>query len=273
MSRAGRSDKSAVSAADQDVLVDDRQVGAIFRAIRIHRRLRQTDVARAARISPSTVARIERGSFVQLPLETIRAVAAALEIRLDLMASWRGGDLDRVVNARHSVLHEILAARLGRCDGWVSEAEVSYSIYGERGVIDRLAYHREHRMLAAFEIKTDLTDPAGLIAQLDRYSRLAPRIARERGWDPSTVSRWAIVADTDSNRRRLAAHVSLLRGALPAEGRELRSWLRDPARRVDGLAFIAYPHAQTLTRNLGATKRVRLARPKPGGAREPGSVA
>jgi len=254
-------------------LMDDARIGATFRAVRLHRRLRQEDVARMARVSASTVGRIERGSFATLPLASIRAVAAALEIRLDLLPSWRGGDLDRVVNARHSALHESLAGRLARCAGWVSEAEVSYSIYGERGVIDRLAYHAARRMIAVFEIKTDLTDPAGLVAQLDRYSRLAPRIALDRGWHGESVSRWAIMADTDSNRRRLAAHAALLRGALPAEGRELRSWLSDPDRRVDGLAFIAYPHAQTLTRNLTATKRVRLARPRPPSGHRPGSEA
>ena len=43
-------------------------------------------------------------------------------------------------------------------------------------------------MLAVFELKSDLSDPAGLIAQLDRYRRLAPGIAEGRGWQAGRVS-------------------------------------------------------------------------------------
>ena len=232
----------------------------LFRAVRIQRRLRQADVARLARVSTSSISRIERGHFTTLPIEIMRRVAAVLEIRLDLVPTWRGGDLERVMNARHSALHERLADRLGRVPGWESAAEVSFSIWGERGVIDRLAFNAERRMLAVFEVKADLSDPAGLVAQTDRYRRLAPEIAGSRGWDAELVSCWAIIADTDSNRRRLAAHRELLRGAFPADGRVLAEWLRDPVERVNGLAFIAYPRVGTGNQSLAAVKRVRVAR-------------
>jgi transcriptional regulator with XRE-family HTH domain len=239
--------------------VNDIQLGQLFRAVRIHRRLRQQDLARMARTSQATISRIERGLFGTLSIEVIWRVATALEIRLDLVPSWRGGDLERVVSARHSALHERLADRLARSSGWVSAAEVSFSIWGERGVIDRLAFHAERRMLAVFELKADLNDAGGLVAQVDRYRRLAPEIARSRGWDAAEVSCWVVVADTDTNRRRLKAHHELLRGAFPAGRRELAALLRDPVSRVDGLAFVAYPQARTGTRSLTAIKRVRLA--------------
>lgn len=237
--------------------VNDIQLGTVFRAVRIHLRLRQADVARRAGVSQSSVSRIERGHFGTLPVRTLLAVAAVLEIRLELVPSWRGGSLERIVSVRHSALHERLAARVAGEDGWVSAAEVSYSIWGERGVIDRLAFHAERRMLAVFEIKADLGDPAGLVGQVGRYRRLAPEVARARGWDADKVSCWAVVADTDTNRRRLASHRELLRGAFPADGRRLREWLRDPAERLDGLAFLAYPPARTGTRSLTTVKRVR----------------
>lgn len=242
--------------------MNDTQLGGLVRAARIHLRVRQEDVARQARVSQSTVSRIERGHFGSLPLSCLRAVAAVLEIRLDMVPSWRGGDLARVMNARHSALHERLADSLARVPGWDSAAEVSYSIYGERGVIDRLAFHTGRRMLAIFEIKSDLDDPAGLIAQVDKYRRLTPEIAHDRGWEARHVSCWAIVADTDTNRRRLAAHRELLRGAFPADGRALGAWLRDPVERVEGLMFLAYPRGGTGTRSLSTVKRVRLARPR-----------
>jgi transcriptional regulator with XRE-family HTH domain len=240
--------------------VNDTQLGTLFRAVRIHLRLRQEDVARLAGVSQSSVSRIERGHMASLPLGVVRAVAAVLEIRLDTVPLWRGGNLERVMNARHSALHERLADRLAGETGWVSAAEVSYSIYGERGVIDRLGFHAARRMLAVFEIKADLADPAGLVAQVDRYRRLAPEVAAARGWEGGAVSCWAVVADTDTNRRRLAAHRELLRGAFPLDGRAFWEWLRDPVERVDGLMFLAYPHAQTGTRSHSTVKRVRVVR-------------
>jgi transcriptional regulator with XRE-family HTH domain len=239
--------------------VNDTQLGQLFRAVRIHRRLRQADVARLARTSQATLSRIERGLIGTLTVEVIRRVATALEIRLDLIPSWRGGDLERIVSLRHSALHERLADRVGRSPRWVSAAEVSFSIWGERGVIDRLAFHADRRMLAVFELKADLNDPGGLVAQVDRYRRLAPEIARGRGWDADSVSCWAIVADTDTNRRRLKAHMELLKGAFPAGRRDLAELLRDPVNRIDGLTFVAYP-SRTGTRSLTTVKRVRLAK-------------
>src|SRR3990172_13286875 len=174
--------------------LNDTQLGMLFRAVRIQRHLRQEDVARLAGTSASSVPRIERGFFGTLPIAIIRLVGGVLEIRLDLVPAWRGGDLERVVNARPSALHERLADRLGRAPNWESAAEVSYSIWGERGVIDRLAFHVDRRMLGVFELKTDLSDPAGLVAQVDRYSRLAPEIARSRGWEAELVSCWAVLA-------------------------------------------------------------------------------
>jgi transcriptional regulator with XRE-family HTH domain len=240
--------------------VNDPQLGMVFRPVRMRLGLRQEDVARLAGVSQSTVSRIERGHCGSLPMTPVRAVAEVLEIRLDAVSSWRGGDLDRVMNARHSALHERLADRLAREAGWVSAAEVSYSIYGERGVIDRLAFHAERRMLAVFEIKADLSDPAGIISQIDRYRRLAPRIAGERGWRPERVSTWAVIAETNTNRRRLAANNALLRGAFPADGRALGAWLCDPRERIDGLTFLPYPRGRTGKGNLATVKRVRSHR-------------
>ena len=239
--------------------MNETEVGAVFRAVRIHARLRQEDVAAKAGVSQSTVSRIERGHSGALPIDRVRAVARVLEIRLDMVPSWRGGDLERLVNARHTALHEQLAERLASAAGWETAAEVSFSIWGERGVVDRLAYHAVRRVLGVFEIKPDLGDPAGLIAQLDRYRRLAPEIARERGWEAVRVCCWAVVADTDTNRRRLRAHDALLRGALPADGAAFRRWLADPVAAVHGLMFLAYPHPQTGTRRLATIKRVRVA--------------
>ena len=237
--------------------VDDTRLGATLRSIRVHRRLRQDDVARSAGVSQSAVSRLERGHLGDLELKRIRAVAGALEVRLDLVPSWRGGDRDRLLNARHGALHEALAKRFASLAGWDSAAEVSFSIFGERGVIDRLAFHAGRRMLLVVELKTDLTDAGGLVAQVDRYRRLAPIVARDRGWVARGTSCWVLLADTDTNRRRVALHEALLRGAFPLEGRALGRWLRDPEGQVAGLSFLAFPRPGTGTGTLTAVKRVR----------------
>jgi transcriptional regulator with XRE-family HTH domain len=82
--------------------MDVLRVALAFQAIRIRRGLRQVDVSALARVSPSTVSRIERGHFGSVSLDAVRAVAKVLEIRVDLVARWKAGDLDRLLNARHS---------------------------------------------------------------------------------------------------------------------------------------------------------------------------
>jgi hypothetical protein len=61
--------------------------------------------------------------------------------------------------------------------------EVSFSIFGERGVIDVLAWHAATRTILVIELKTVIADVNELIGNVDRKRRLAPRVAAERGWD------------------------------------------------------------------------------------------
>lgn len=245
-------------------LMDDVRLGGLFRAVRVLMRLRQDDVAGKARLGVKRISRLEHGHVDELGVLELRAIARALDIRLELVPRWRGADLDRMLDARHASLHEELAARLERCPGWESAAEVSFSIFGERGVIDRLAYHRGAQMLSVFELKSVLADISGLMGQTDRYCRLAPIVARDRGWAPvRAVSCWVLVADTDTNRRRLAAHSAVLRGSYPADGRRLRRWLKDPVDRVSGLGFIAERQSGAGKRTVAGVRRVRAAQDTP----------
>ena len=180
--------------------MDDQRLGSIVRAVRIRRGWRQVDLATKAGVSPSTISRIERGHIDTFSLATLRHVGVALDIRVELVGRWRAGDLDRLLNAKHSALHEQVA-RLFRDDlpGWVMEPEVSFAIYGERGIIDILAWHPGRRALLVIELKTDVVDVNELVGKLDQKRRLARTIARERGWDPVSVSVWVIVAAGRTN--------------------------------------------------------------------------
>jgi len=218
--------------------MDDQRLGTAIRQVRHRRQWRQADVAARCGLSPSFISRLERGHVGPQTVDAIRAVAAALDIRVDLVPRWRAGDLDRLLNARHSALHESVARWFrDRYPAWTLIPEVSFAIYSDRGVIDILGWHPGRRAVLVIELKTDLADVNELLGTLDRKRRVAPKVASERGWDPVTVSAWLIVADSRTNRRRLEAHAAMLDGALPHDGSVVRRWLSDPAGVVGAVSF------------------------------------
>jgi HTH-type transcriptional regulator / antitoxin HipB len=234
--------------------MDDQRFGSTLRAVRLKRGWRQADVASRASVSPSTISRLERGHPGSLTLDTIRSVAAALDIRVDLVARWRAGDLDRLLNSKHSQLHELVARWFAKeLPAWVLAPEVSYAIYSERGVIDIVAWHPGRRAILVIELKTDVVDVNQLIGKVGEKARLIRQIVRDRGWDPLTVSSWVIVATGRTNRARLAAHRSVLRAAFPADGRTIRAWLNDPVGPVAALSI----WTGVAGRQLTPTRRVR----------------
>ena len=240
--------------------MDDLRVGAAIRAVRIRRGWRQADVAQRAGSSVTAVSRVERGQLDGMPLATLRRIAAALDIRVDLVPRWRGADLDRLLNAGHAEMHEWLARYFDRLPGWVRAPEVSFAVFGERGVIDILAWHPGRRALLVIELKTELVDVNELVGVMDRRRRLAARIGRERGWDPATVSVWVVIADTPTNRRRHQRSRGLLRSAFPVEGHAMRAWMHDPGRAVAGLSFWSDGHRVNAGRRTWGVKRVHRAR-------------
>lgn len=238
--------------------MDDQRLGAAIRLIRIRSRWGQRDLAAAARVSTSTVSRLERGHLGSLSVDVIRRIAAVLDIRVDLRGRWRAGDLDRLLNARHSALHEAVA-RSFRADlpPWTIRPEVSFSIYGERGIVDVVAWHPARRALLIIELKTDTVDVNDLVGGVDRKRRLAGRIAAELGYQPLTVSTWVVVAPGRTNRRRIAVHGAMLRAAFPVDGRGVRRWLRDPGHAIDALSLWPESHAETARSDPVPVRRVR----------------
>lgn len=228
-----------------------------MRALRQRKGWRQEDLGRRAGVSATLVARIEKGQSDAIPLGKLRRVAAALDARLDTIVLWQGASLDRLLDARHAAMHESIARLLGSLDGWRFEPEVSFSIYGERGIIDVLAWHPGRRMLLVIELKTEIVEISGLLGTMDQRRRLARDVAARFGWKPAMVSTWVVVADSRTNRRALAAHAGVLRAKFPIDGRAIRGWLRDPTHRIDALGFLPERHAVTLGRPVAPTRRVR----------------
>ena len=218
--------------------MDAPRVGAALRAIRLRRRLRQSDLARLAGVSDPTVSRIERGRLGAVTLGKVESVARALDVRVDLRAWSSGADLDRLLNARHAALAEEMVRRLAALAGWEVRPEVSFGIYGERGVIDLLAWHGSTRTLLVIELKTAIVDVGELLGTLDRKRRLAPRVGARFGWQPMQVATWLVVADSMTNRRRVALHRATFDAALPDGGRRVRAWLQAADSSINALTFV-----------------------------------
>src|SRR5438874_1198333 len=73
--------------------VDDQRMGSVIRLLRRRKGWRQQDLAEAAGASKSAVGRLERGHVDSSTIEQMRRIAAALDVRIDLVPRWRGGEL------------------------------------------------------------------------------------------------------------------------------------------------------------------------------------
>jgi len=236
--------------------VDDQRAGSALRAIRLRKRWRQKDLATKASVSPTMIVRIAHGRLAAIPLGVIRRVALALDARVDTIVRWQGGDLGRLINSRHAAMHEVMARSFATLEGWQAEPEVSFSIYGERGVIDILAWYPTCRALPVIELKTELVDINDLMGSLDRKRRLAGEIADKRGWHASSISTWVVLADGRTNRRELSDHEKVLRAKFPDDGRKVRGWLRRPGSAMNALGFLPSIHDVKLGRDLRPVRRV-----------------
>ena len=74
--------------------------------------------------------------------------------------------LDRLLDEKHARS----SARPSICSrhlGWVAEVEVSYSVYGERGSIDILAWQQTLAALLVIEVKSELVSVEATLRKLD----------------------------------------------------------------------------------------------------------
>jgi transcriptional regulator with XRE-family HTH domain len=245
--------------------MEDLAVGRLFRELRVRLGWTQRMVATRARISTSAYSLIERGRIEGVPIGKIRRVGAVLEVRLVLEPRWRGAAVDRLLSSRHASMTEVIAAMLMEL-AWEVRPEVSFAHFGERGVVDLVAWHAGTRTLLLVELKTELVDANELLAVTDRRRRLAHVIADPFGWHPQHVGEWVVVADSRTNRRRLAAVRTALRAALPSTGHQVRAWLRRPSGAIAALSFLPDAHGIRDSQRHAPRLRVRPSRASVGGA-------
>jgi len=240
--------------------VDAIRLGRQYRALRVRKRQRQEDVGRTAKLSRDKIGRIERGQVAGMLVRDLDRAAAALGATVEIRIRWNGELLDRLMDEAHAQLVEVVVVLL-RGMGWEVAVEVSYSIYGERGSIDVLAYHRLTGIVVVVEVKSVMPDSQALLHALDRKTRLARRIAEERGWRVSHVARLLVIGASSTARRRVARLGATYDTAFPRRGVEVRKWLKHPGGPMSGLMFV--PFADGVRTNAAATtrQRIRVARP------------
>lgn len=229
--------KRRMSEARHAMGMDFKRIGLAFRALRRHQGLRQVDVARRAGVSQQHVSDLERGSIAPMAIGDVERLLDAVGARMVVRVSWRGAELDRMLDEDHAGLCQVIADRL-RSWGWTVIPEATYSIYGERGSVDLLALHPGSLTLLVIEVKTEVASAEEMLRRHDAKVRLGPAIARDRlGVTPVRVARLLVVADSITNRRRVARLSGLLGTAYPDRGDTVRRWLRGPVGQMSGLVF------------------------------------
>ena len=240
------------------------RAGITIRALRIKTSVTQAELSVRARVSRNAVGAIERGRADEVRLAELDRVANALGASIDVRIRWRGEHLDRLLDEAHALTVATVIDRLVRL-GWETAIEVSFSIWGERGSIDVLAWHPATETLLVIEVKSVIADLQSLLHGLDRKTRLAREIAAERGWHAKSVARLVVVAESPTSRGRVKRHASVLDAALPLRGRDLRAWMRAPRGPMSGLLFLSNAaHGRTTTpiwRRERATRASRQLRP------------
>jgi transcriptional regulator with XRE-family HTH domain len=118
--------------------MNELKAGRMLRLVRRRRRMTQTELAALAGVSQQTVSSIELGHADDAALRTIKRVAAALGITVELDLKWRGPDFDRLADVRHARIVHAVVARLGA--EWQVVVEFTFNHYGDRGSVDILVW-------------------------------------------------------------------------------------------------------------------------------------
>jgi transcriptional regulator with XRE-family HTH domain len=227
--------------------MDAVRFGRSVRALRRRRQWRQQDLAEAAGISRSVISRIELGHGDRMTVRVLERVTTALGARVRWSIEWNGEAMDRLLDEDHAHLVERIVRWLGR-HGWAVAVEVSFSVFGERGSVDVLALHEPTGCLLVVEAKTVVPDLQAMLTSLDRKARLGARIAQDRDWQASSVSRLLVIAEDRTARRRVSAAEATFRRAFPDRTPDVRAFVRAPdrGRAIAGLVFLTgAPHMGT----------------------------
>jgi hypothetical protein len=188
-------------------------------------------------------------------VKTLESIFAALGARVNFRVDWNGEAADRLLDADHAALVEVVLRAL-RDFGWEAIPEVSFSFGGERGSIDILDWHGASRTLLVVEVKSVVPDVQATLFVLDRKVRLADRVGLARGWRPRRISTLMVIAESRTARRRVDTHKATFDARFPDRARVVQRFVRNPheGEGLQGLWFLAV--------RTGAGSRHRVVAPK-----------
>jgi transcriptional regulator with XRE-family HTH domain len=220
-----------------DPPMDDRQVGRLYKAVRIKLNLRQVDVSAKAGVGQGDISALELGRLEVVGLTKARRVANVLGVRLSITAHWQGGDGDRLLDRAHASIVEYVVRALREAH-WDVIPEFTFNVYGDRGSVDILAWHPGERILLIIEVKATLTDLQAMLASLSKKRRVVPgAVGKSLPWRPQRIAVLLVVAGTSANRAAVARHAATFDVAFPTRSRAVREWLRRPVGSIAGLWF------------------------------------
>ena len=189
----------------------------------------------------------------------MRRILGGLDAELVVLVRWRGGELDHLLDAAHARLGEDLVGIL-KADGWTVVPEVSFSIFGERGSIDLLAWHSATRTILVIELKSEIASIEETFRRHDVKVRLARKIALERfGWKAAVVAKLLVLPERRAIRRQVEDKANLFAGVYPARNVAVRRWLRAPDGALSGLMYVSDTNVARGMRTRPVRKRVRAA--------------
>jgi hypothetical protein len=187
----------------------------------------------------------------------LRRLFAALDARVQVAPSWRGADLDRLVDREHAAIVEALARRLTHM-GWIPHVEVTYATGIERGSIDVLGLRPDVRAAVVCEVKSDIAAAEAVGRKLDEKGRLAADIVRARaGWTPEDVAVLLVMPEAGRLRRLLHGPAAALALMFPVDASAVVAWLRKPAGHLAGTWFLSDITARNARRVRPARKGLR----------------
>ena len=231
-----------------------------MRALRRRRCWRQVDLAESTGVSQSVISRAERGHIGSLSVSVVRRILNGLEARAGLSVTWRGGEIDRLLDEDHAALGSTVAADLVHLD-WRVWPEVTFMRRGERGSIDLVGAQEARRAAIIFELKSELTSYEEMQRRFDAKATVAASIIEERfGWRPRHLAVVLVLAESRTNRDRATRVAPLLKAALPAGNVEVRRWLKRPEGNLAGVWFVRISRRRTANRGRGGSHRVRVPR-------------
>jgi transcriptional regulator with XRE-family HTH domain len=234
--------------------MDGVRFGRSVRELRGRRSWRQDDLAQAAGVSRSVIARVEQGRADRVTIRTLESIVGALGARLVWRLDWRGEALDHLLDRSHAETVEWIVRTL-RAFGWAPATEVSFNVFGERGSIDVLAFEPRSRALLVVEVKASIGDIQDTHMRLDRKARLAPRIAGERGWSAALVGKLLVIRSGSTARRRVTEFEATFGSTFPDRAIEVRRWLKWPSgKALAGLWFVSVD-TQTVARKRSRVRQ------------------